>query len=177
MELPELNQTLIFFLAAAAGAVLGVVYDIFRFLRAMGLCSFVHTFIQDILFMSIAAVCAFFFAVAYNNGEVRVYTVAGHLYGLLAYRFTIGLLTGRLFHLFANGGKAFKHAATAACGWLRKCFFACKRALFQKNIIFYKNCEKKKKNNLQLNSSMVYNKKKFFIFSRACKKGKGNKYV
>lgn len=177
MELPELNQTLIFFLAVAAGAVLGVVYDVFRFLRAMGLCSFVHTFIQDILFMSIAAVCAFFFAIAYNNGEVRVYTVAGHLCGLLAYRFTIGLLTGRLFLLFASGGKALKHAAIAVCGRLKSGFFACKRTIFKKNIIFYKNREKKKKNNLQLNSSLVYNKKKFFIFSRACKKGKGNKYV
>lgn len=91
------EQVSVFLMAILCGLIIGIINEIFRFLRYMGAKSSVAIFIQDILFMSIIAFLSFFFSLCYNKGEVRFFILVGELFGFLIFRYTIGLLTGKLF--------------------------------------------------------------------------------
>ena len=101
MEYTVTDQLTVFFFAIVLGLFLGVLNDVFRFLRFLGINSRVAVFIQDIVFMIICAVVSFLFAIAYNRGEVRLFAVFGELLGLLLFRYTVGLVTGKLFRFIA----------------------------------------------------------------------------
>lgn len=91
------EQVSVFLMAVLCGIIIGVINEFFRFLRYMGVNSTVAIFIQDILFMSIIAFLSFFFSLCYNKGEVRFFILVGEFCGFLVFRYTIGLLTGKLF--------------------------------------------------------------------------------
>lgn len=97
MHLTVYEQAEIFYYAFVFGAGLGVWYDFFRLLRAAGLNSKRAFIVQDIIFMSGSAVMCFVFALLNVNGHFRVFVMLGHLLGLLAYRFSFGMITGFLF--------------------------------------------------------------------------------
>ena len=97
MHLTVYEQSEIFRYAFLFGVGLGVFYDIFRFLRALGFCSKRAVFCQDVVFMSGCALLCFMFAQTTVHGHLRVYIMAAHLCGLLAYRFSVGIVTGYLF--------------------------------------------------------------------------------
>lgn len=173
MELSQFSQPQIFLFAVLAGILTGILYDVFRLLRTAGLNSLLHTVIQDIVFMCCFAVIAFLFAIAFNQGEVRFFTLLGHICGLLAYRYTIGILTGRLFESIACLLRKIK-AFTGSI--LRKAYGLCKKLKekFAKKAVFFRqNNKKNRKNDLQPDSAMVYNKKKYGFHPRFIRKGKG----
>ncbi|MFR9182272.1 MAG: spore cortex biosynthesis protein YabQ [Christensenellales bacterium] len=159
MELTQFSQPQIFLFAVLAGILAGILYDVFRLLRTAGLNSLIHTVIQDIAFMCCFAVVSFLFAIAFNQGEVRFFTLLGHIAGLLAYRYTIGIVTGRLFESVAVLLRKLKSFTGRV---IRKAY-----GLFQKiggrfakkAVFFRKNNKKNRKNDLQPDSAMVYNKK------------------
>lgn len=91
------EQVSVFFMAILCGLIIGVINELFRFLRYMGVNSTIAIFIQDILFMGIVAFLSFFFSLCYNKGEIRFFILVGELFGFLIFRYTIGLLTGKLF--------------------------------------------------------------------------------
>lgn len=176
MDVTQFSQPQIFLFAVLAGFLVGVVYDVFRLLRTAGLNSLLHTVIQDIVFMCCFAVIAFFFAIAIGGGEIRVYTLLGHLCGLVAYRYTIGLLTGRLFESVALLLRKIKLLCARICKKLYGSYKVIELKISKKAVSFYKNNKKKKKNDLKVNSTMVYNKKKYKFLPHVFRKGKRKKY-
>lgn len=95
--------------SAAIGALLGVIYDIFRIIRiavqiserdnANGNAksakmretfSFIIIFIEDILFFIIAAIITILFIFMVNNGQVRLFAITGEILGFTVYYFTVG---------------------------------------------------------------------------------------
>lgn len=142
MELSQFSQPQIFLFAVLAGILTGILYDVFRLLRTAGLNSLLHTVIQDIVFMCCFAVVAFLFAIAFNQGEVRFFTLLGHICGLLAYRYTIGILTGRLFESIAFLLRKIK-AFTGSV--LRKAYglFKKLKEKFAKKAVFFRHNNKK----------------------------------
>lgn len=93
------EQVNVFFMSVLCGAIIGVINEPFRFLRHIGFESKVGVFIQDVLFMSIIAFVSFFFSLCYNKGEIRLFILLGEFCGFLIFRYTLGLLTGRLFSI------------------------------------------------------------------------------
>lgn len=92
------DQVHIFLMAILCGAIMGIINEPFRFLRYIGISDKASVFIQDITFMSVIAFISFFFALCYNKGELRFFILLGELIGFLIFRYTIGLITGKLFY-------------------------------------------------------------------------------
>lgn len=176
LELTQFSQPQIFLFAVLAGILAGILYDVFRLLRTAGLNSLLHTVIQDIVFMCCFAVVAFLFAIAFNQGEVRFFTLLGHIVGLLAYRYTIGVVTGKLFESIALLLRKIKSFTGRV---MRKVYGIIQKITgkFSKKVVFFQqNNKKNRKNDLQPDSAMVYNKKKYRFHPRFIMKGKGKKH-
>ena len=92
------QQVVIFLYAVLCGLIIGVLNEPFRFLRYSGFNSKTDVFIQDIIFMIISAFITFFFSLCYNKGDVRFFILVGELFGFLLFRYTIGLITGKMFY-------------------------------------------------------------------------------
>lgn len=99
MQFFILDQVYVFFMAILCGIIIGIINEPFRFLRYIGFDSTVGTFIQDIVFMCIVAFLSFFFSLCYNKGEIRFFILLGELFGFLLFRYTVGIITGKLFYL------------------------------------------------------------------------------
>ena len=97
MEKNLAEQLNIFLWSCAFGFCLGIIYDIFRFLRVLKFKSKLQIYIQDILFMCILGLCTFIFTTAFNFGQIRFYIILGEIIGIVSYRYTLGELTIRLF--------------------------------------------------------------------------------
>lgn len=84
------QQAITFLYAAALGALLCAVYDIFRIIRVAFGAKQLAVFIEDIVFSLIALVLTFVFVISFNNGEVRFFVLIGELLGFAIYYFTVG---------------------------------------------------------------------------------------
>ena len=97
MRLTLFEQGEVFRFAFLFGVGLGMVYDVFRLIRAMGFVSKRAVFLQDTMFMSICGVLCFLFAQGFLHGHFRLYAMLGHLLGFTAYRTTIGAAASYLY--------------------------------------------------------------------------------
>ena len=78
-----------FLWAVLVGCGLGVLYDVFRLWRLL-LCGKGWVFLQDILWWMLFAFLSFYFALVWQGGIVRWYTLAGELAGFWVYHKTLG---------------------------------------------------------------------------------------
>ena len=97
MHLTVYEQSEIFYFAFVFGTFLGVYYDFYRLLRHLGFTSKVAVISQDLAFMSTSAILCFLFAQVTVNGHLRGFVLIGHLLGIFAYRYSIGMLSGFVF--------------------------------------------------------------------------------
>jgi spore cortex biosynthesis protein YabQ len=84
--LNELSKFLFFVLI---GLILGIIFDVFRIIRKCFKNSDLITYIQDIIFILIAAIILLLGIFIINNGEVRAYLFFGIIIGILLYFITI----------------------------------------------------------------------------------------
>ncbi len=102
MHLTVYRQSEIFYFAFIVGLIIGLYYDFYRLLRYIGFKSKYAVIAQDIIFMSTTAVLCFLYAEITVNGHMRGFVMFAHLFGVLSYRYSIGLLSGIIFKLTAN---------------------------------------------------------------------------
>ena len=89
MILSVSEQARLFLLACAAGFCIGLVYDMFRFIRlAIPHPSFLIQ-LEDILYWALASAGMFIFLHNTTGGEVRVYFLFGAALGALVYFITL----------------------------------------------------------------------------------------
>ncbi len=96
------SETMVFLFACLAGVFLGVVYDIFRFCRLIHRDVKTLVFLEDLLFALVASIVTFYFQIHYCSGWLRGFVLLGELLGFLAYHFTLGEITIRLFRLIVR---------------------------------------------------------------------------
>ncbi len=77
--------------AILVGVGLGVLYDVFRLWRVMHHGK-ISVFLQDVLWWMLFAFLSFYFALFWQGGVVRWYTLAGEIIGFWLYHKTIGKL-------------------------------------------------------------------------------------
>ena len=99
------------------GLFIGVYYDLFRFLRELGVNSTKAVIIQDILFFITISIPVFLFFCAVNKGNISLYSLLVMFTGFLVYRYTVGRITMFIFKLLLI---PFKAAIKAAKRTLRK---------------------------------------------------------
>ena len=86
------QQTALFLLSVVMGAVIGVIYDVFRAVRAAFpfMRKTIPTVVCDILFMLIAGMIVYIFSLLFAGGEVRGYYWLGSALGMIIYLMTAG---------------------------------------------------------------------------------------
>ena len=90
-----LSQEEIFMYACVLGALLGVLYDMFRIVRLADNWKAWQIFLQDILYFVISGLITFVFLLTFNNGIVRIHVICGELMGWIVYYITIGEIVYR----------------------------------------------------------------------------------
>ncbi|MBQ5332994.1 MAG: spore cortex biosynthesis protein YabQ [Oscillospiraceae bacterium] len=90
--MPVCRQTELFLLSVLLGGGIGVLYDVFRALRAifplMGRT--VPTAVCDIIFLLLCGLGMFLFSVMAGDGQVRGYYLLGAILGMVIYLLTAG---------------------------------------------------------------------------------------
>lgn len=80
-----MNQlyTLLYFILT--GAIIGILFDIFRILRKSFKTSDIITYIHDFLFWILTGAILLFSIFTFNNGELRGYIFIGIIFGIIIY--------------------------------------------------------------------------------------------
>ena len=102
MHLSVYRQGEIFYFAFVFGVLIGLYYDFYRLLRYLGFKSKAAVIAQDIIFMSTSAVMCFLFAQVTVNGHLRAFVAFAHLFGVISYRYSFGMLSGFVFKFIAG---------------------------------------------------------------------------
>lgn len=84
-----LNQASLFLIFVINGAIIGLVFDIFRILRKSFKTSDVITIIEDILFWIITGIIILYSIFVFNNGEIRFFMFIGIFLGAMIYMLLI----------------------------------------------------------------------------------------
>ena len=136
MHLSLYEQGEIFRCAFLYGVCLGIYYEIFRMLRAVGFSSGKAVFLQDIVFSCSCSVLCFLFAQTTVHGRFRLFVITAHILGFAAYRCSVGVVTGRIFRTVGRLYACLDDTLNAlVCGAVKKY-----RRFVQK-----KNAERRKK--------------------------------
>ena len=113
------DQTVCFLWSIALGAALAAVYDIARAFRMLLRASRVHIIISDIVFFALCGAVTSLFALPFNKGGVRAFTVFGEAAGFLAYRLTLGSIFGKIY---AKVAVILRHFSRKICEILKKIY-------------------------------------------------------
>ena len=76
---------MLFLQACLLGIALGLVYDCLRFLREAFPAGKLFLFLEDLLFCGVALLATLIFLVGANHGQLRLWCIAGELFGLWLY--------------------------------------------------------------------------------------------
>lgn len=158
------EETLSFFRACLLGVCLGLLYDALRIFRIAIRCNSIFVFVQDLLYFLFVTLCTFSFVLAFHDGKLRVFLLAGELLGAVVYFFTVSLLLMKVARIVIGFlQKVFRavfRLITAPFRWIGKKFWAVLKRLGS----FFWVKMKKIRINLQINlkkrKAMMYNKKK-----------------
>lgn len=164
MNVPETffsvsEELRLFGISCLFGAVIGVVYDIFRTLRLIVPHNSFLVAAEDILFLALYGVFIAAFSAAAARGELRFYFVIGNLIGFVLYLVTVGSVVIRtLRKLFTAMGAVFRFVLRP----FKTCYvFVRKKATekFVGNSKLIVKPVKKMKRVLLNKTKMMYNKK------------------
>ena len=92
------NQAYVFLSTVYAGFIIGFFYDCCRMVRKMIRAGVFVTGILDLLFWSVIGALSFLVVFYVNDGEVRLYTIAGFSIGWIFYALTLSPLIMKLLN-------------------------------------------------------------------------------
>lgn len=109
MEFSVSKEAFVFLCSAAGGALIFLVYDLFRTIRRASGCSKLFVQVQDGAFWLIALGIMFYVIFTVNNGTVRFYEILGAALGAVLYGFLLsGLVLKILYTLLRLFSEIFK---------------------------------------------------------------------
>ncbi len=89
MTVDSLNQVYNLAIALILGVGLGVIYDIFKLVRLLGINFKVAVFVEDILFFLISTIAIFSFYMQFTDGKFRIYPFLAAVVGFAVYFKTV----------------------------------------------------------------------------------------
>ena len=96
MEWTNAEQIQRLVLSAGFGVLLGIYYELFRFIRQWFRPRAVGTFLLDVLWCVTAALATFLFDLVLSGGQLRGYLFVGIAVGFTVYLLTVGQLVSRV---------------------------------------------------------------------------------
>lgn len=123
------EQVYVFFYSIVTGAILGLLFDIFRAFRHEAIKD-IWVYIQDVIFWLITAVIIIISAFLINEGELRIYMLIGYLLGAVFYMLLFSkFILGVLKFIVTSIRKIFKMCITK----IKNIFATIKKSLKLKN--------------------------------------------
>lgn len=89
-------QAKLFFQSVGFGFLLGVLYDVFRFVRIIVSDKKAFIIFIDTAYFVLCGFLIFCFSLVLDNGEIRAYLLAGNLFGWLIYYFSMGFASAKI---------------------------------------------------------------------------------
>ncbi|MBP3481461.1 MAG: spore cortex biosynthesis protein YabQ [Clostridia bacterium] len=86
------NQAVIFLFAVCAGALISLIFDVFRVLRIALPHGVIATALEDLLFSLCTLAVILMFLMTFNNGVFRMYIAVGMALGFTLCHYTLGAL-------------------------------------------------------------------------------------
>ncbi len=173
MIVDNLGQTYDFLIAMLLGAALGVVYDLFKILRLVGIRSSFAVFVEDITFFAICTVAMFSYYMQFTDGKFRIFAFVAAVLGFVVYFKTLEkvvfFIVRKVYGFFVKiFGFLYKKIVYPPLKFLKKLLvkLVSKGKIFVKRIILEKILKNFKKL-LPKKPKVLYNKKK----SRRKKRG------
>ncbi|MCL2531670.1 MAG: spore cortex biosynthesis protein YabQ [Oscillospiraceae bacterium] len=165
------DQTRLFFASLGFGFVLGLLYELLRFVRHLlrPQASWGYLLAQDLLYTAGCTVLAFYFFLGIGDGLLRGYIIVGMLLGWALYMLTLGQLLGRAGQWLArNLHRALRKTARgvakpARVVWKKRSVVTVQAAKLRKNMSFRK---KNALGGLQSTPALVYNSKRRVLFRK-----------
>ncbi len=147
------TQGRMFLFSLGFGFMLGFLYDIFKFLRALLKRSKGVTLFADLAYTVICTLLTFLFLLVLDGGRIRFYSVGGEALGFLVYYFSLGIIISRFLNLFSDCIKRFLCVIFSPFR-----FVFCKTTQMRKHLLdFFKKILKKfkKKQNLSCQNNSL----------------------
>ena len=140
----SINQLYTLFVFILSGAVIGILFDLFRILRKSFKTPDIITYIEDILFWLISGFLIITAIFKFNDGELRAYLFIGILLGIVIYIMLFTKLVNSILLKILTPVKILLDFFTS---------------LFKKICVFItnclKNCKNKSKKTIQKNNYNV----------------------
>ncbi len=95
-------QTRLFFQSVGFGFLLGILYDVFRFVRILISEKRAFIIFMDMLYFTLCGFLIFCFALVLDNGEIRAYLLVGNLAGWLICYFSMGIASAKIRNLIRS---------------------------------------------------------------------------
>lgn len=92
MILSMKNQIFIFTYIIGVGFLTGILYDLFRIIRKVIKHSNFFIHIEDIIYWILVTFIVFKFIISKNNGETRLFLIAGVMVGMVLYFYTLSII-------------------------------------------------------------------------------------
>ncbi len=157
------EQTELFLKSVVMGAVFGIIYDVFRSLRAIfpPLGRRIPTMICDILFFLICGMGVYIFSMLFARGEVRAYYCLGAGLGMIIYLLTVGtVVIGIIRAVFGTIYKLLSHIASFIIRPFKKIFHETAVKVKSKVVLNAEKLKKKsqsKQKDLKNTPDLLYN--------------------
>lgn len=92
MILSMKSQIFIFAYIIGIGFLTGILYDLFRIIRKVIKHSNFFIHIEDIIYWILVTFIVFRFIISKNNGETRLFLIAGVMVGMILYFYTLSFI-------------------------------------------------------------------------------------
>ena len=117
------DECLIFLYSIILGAVLGVVFDVFRVIRAVIPHNSFFVAFEDIIFMLIWTFSLVIFSVELSGGNIRFFCFVGSFLGFIIYFFSVGKIVITFIRSVSSLIRRLLNAIFGRIyGFLRRCF-------------------------------------------------------
>lgn len=140
------DECLIFLYSTILGIALGVVFDIFRVIRAVIPHNSFFVAFEDILFMLIWTFSLVIFSVELSGGNIRFFCFVGTFLGFIIYFFSVGkIVIGFIRSISSFIRRLLKAVFVRIYGFFRRCFVSVCQKVKSFFVDNYTNLRKRKK--------------------------------
>ncbi len=133
------DQTVYFLCSLLFGVILSALYDGVRVLRFIGFTKLWQIILSDVIFFLVCAFLTVLFALPFNKGMVRYFTLFGEAVGFVVYRFTLGEVIASFYcYVISVLRKFFKKSMKIIRFFCTKLLKGSRFVVYNVGVIMYK---------------------------------------
>ncbi len=133
------DQTVYFLCSLLFGVILSALYDVVRVLRFMGFTKLWQIILSDVIYFLVCAFLTVLFALPFNKGMVRYFTLFGEAVGFVVYRFTLGEVMASIYcYIISALRKIFKKSIKIIRFFSDKLLKANRFVVYNVGVLMYK---------------------------------------